>query len=141
MTETKKPINKKTIIGAIALVAVVAVLGIAYAVFGPKTTAGEKSITIEVIDNEQKSVVYEVDTEAEFLEQAFADAEGLEVSGPKTEFGLTIETVNGLTADFNKSSAYWSIMVNGEYGQAGASTQPVTDGDEFQLVYSVFVAE
>jgi len=50
--------------------------------------------------------------------------------------GLYITTVNGVTADFDKDGAYWSIMVNGEYGQYGADSQPVADGDEFQLVYT-----
>ncbi|MBQ7954905.1 MAG: DUF4430 domain-containing protein [Lachnospiraceae bacterium] len=138
--ETKKTSNKKVVLGLIALVAVIAVLGIAYAVFGPKTTEGAKAITIEVIDNEQKSEVYELNTDAEYLRQALEEAKavGLTVTGTESEYGLTIITVNGVTADFNVDSAYWSITVNGEYGMLGADSQPVTDGDEFQLVYTVY---
>lgn len=138
--ETKKTSNKKVVLGLIALVAVIAVLGIAYAVFGPKTTEGAKAITIEVIDNEQKSEVYELNTDAEYLRQALEEAEavGLTVTGTESEYGLTIITVNGVTADFNVDSAYWSITVNGEYGMLGAEKQPVTDGDAFQLIYTVY---
>ena len=77
-------------------------------------------------------------TDAEYLREAFEDADGLEVIGDETEFGLTITTVNGLVADFNVDSAYWSIMVNGEYGQYGADSQVVADGDAFQLIYTVY---
>lgn len=138
--ETKKTSTKKIVIGLVALVAVIALLVGAYVMFGPKTTEGAKAITIEVIDNEQKSTVYEINTDAEFLRQAMEEAEskGLTFSGTESEYGLTIITVNGVTADFNVDSSYWSIMVNGEYGQYGADSQPVTDGDEFQFIYSTY---
>lgn len=140
MTETKKT-NKKLIAGIIALAAVVAVLAAAYGIFRPKATAGAKSITIEVVDNEEKSTVYEVHTDAEYLRQAMEDAKGLEFAGDESEYGLTIHTVNGLKADFNTDGAYWSIMVNGEYGNYGVDSQPVADGDAYQLIYTVYVAE
>ena len=47
-------------------------------------------------------------------------------------------TVNGVTADFNVDSAYWSVTVNGEYGIFGIDSQPVADGDAFQLIYTVY---
>lgn len=136
--ETKKTSTKKIVIGLVALVAVIALLIGAYAMFEPKTTEGAKSITIEVIDNEQKSVVYELNTDAEFLRRAMEDAEGLEFSGTESEYGLTLITVNGVTADLSVDNSYWSIMVNGEYGMFGVDSQPVADGDEYQLIYTVY---
>ena len=56
--------------------------------------------------------------------------------GSTSSYGLYIETVNGVTADFSKDGAYWSIYVNGEYGQYSADQQPVQDKDEFKLVYA-----
>ncbi len=141
MNETKKTFNKKTLLGVVALVVVLGLMAVAYAVFGPKAVEGAKVITIEVIDQRGESTVYETNTDAEFLRQAFEETEGLEVLGTETEYGLTITTVNGVTADFSVDGAYWSIMVNGEYGMYGADSQPVADGDAFQLVYTVFVTE
>ena len=46
-------------------------------------------------------------------------------------------TVNGEEARYEVNKAYWSIMVNGEYGMYGASEQVVNDGDLFQLVYTI----
>lgn len=136
--ETKNKSSKKILIGVVVLVAVLGLFFGLYMNFKPQTQTGGKSITIEVIDDTQASTVYEVATDAEYLREAFADAEGLEVVGEETQYGLTITTVNGLAADFNVDSAYWSIMVNGEYGQYGADAQVVTDGDVFQLVYTVY---
>lgn len=141
MNETKKKFNKKSLLGVVALVVVIGLMAVAYAAFGPKAVEGSKEITIEVIDNEGKSTVYETKTDAEFLRQAFEDTKGLKVEGTESQYGLTIVTVNGVTADFNVDSSYWSIMVNGEYGMYGADSQPVMDGDAFQLVYTVYTAE
>lgn len=140
MKEANKKLNKKTLLGVVALVVVLGLMAVAYAVFGPKAVAGSKSITIEVIDHTGASTLYKTQTDAEFLRQALEETEGLEISGTESEYGLTIITVNGVTADFNVDGAYWSIMVNGEYGMYGADSQPVMDGDAFQLVYVVFSA-
>ena len=130
--------NKKIIAGVIALIAVIALFFGLYLNFRPKAQEGGKHITIEVIDDQESSTTYEVDTDAEYLREAFEDAEGLEVLGDETQYGLTITSVNGLIADFNVDSAYWSITVNGEYGQYGADAQVVADGDAFQLIYTVY---
>lgn len=141
MNETKKTFNKKTLLGVVALIVVIGLMAVAYAMFGPKAVEGSKEITIEVIDDEGKSTLYEVKTDAEYLRGAMEETKGLEFTGDETEYGLTLISVNGVVADFNVDSAYWSIMVNGEYGMYGAESQPVTDGDAFQLVYTVFKAE
>ena len=52
-----------------------------------------------------------------------------------TEIGA-VKVVNGETADFNVDSAYWSVLVNGEYGNYGISQQPVHDGDVFTIAYT-----
>lgn len=141
--ETKNTFNKKTLLGVVALVVVIGLMAVAYAVFGPKAVEGAKEITIEVIDNNGESSVYKLCTDAQYLRQAMEEAssKGLTFEGDETEYGLTLMSVNGVTADFNVDGAYWSIMVNGEYGMYGAESQPVVDGDAFQLVYTVFVAE
>ena len=131
--------NKKILIGIVVLVAVLGLFFGMYTKFKPQAQSGAKAITIEVVDDTGASTVYDVATDAEYLSQAFEDADGLEVLGEESQYGLTIMTVNGLTADFNVDAAYWSIMVNGEYGQYGADAQIVTDGDAFQLVYTVYV--
>ena len=136
--ETTNKNNKKIIAGVIALIAAVAIFFGLYMKFRPQAQAGSKNITIEVIDDKAASTMYEVATDAEYLSEAFADADGLEVLGDESEYGLTITAVNGLAADFNVDSAYWSSMVNGEYGQYGAHSQVVADGDVFQLIYTVY---
>lgn len=128
--------NKKKIIGVAAFILLIAAFVVAYLIFRPGTSAGEKSITIEVVDSAQKTTSYDVDTNAEFLRQAMDEAEGLEYSGTEGDYGIMLSTVNGETADFEKDGAYWCVMVNGEYGNYGIDEQPVVDGDVYQLVYT-----
>ena len=136
-----KKSNKKVIIGVVALIAVIAVLATVFFAFREKPVDGAKAITIEVIDNDQKSTTYEVHTDAEYLRQAMEEADGLEFSGTESEYGLMVETVNGVTADFNVDGAYWSFYVNGTYCNYGVDSQPVEDGDAFQIKYEVYVAQ
>ncbi|MDE6064771.1 MAG: DUF4430 domain-containing protein [Lachnospiraceae bacterium] len=133
--QEKKQSNKKVLIGAAALIAVVAVLAVMFFVFREKPVQGRKSITIEVIDNTQSSTVYEVHTDAEYLRQAMEEAKGLEFSGTESEYGLMVETVNGVTPDYSVDGAYWGFYVNGAYCNYGVDSQPVEDGDAFLIKY------
>ena len=128
--------NKKGLIGIIAAVVAVAVMVFAYTSFSPKAQQGAKNITIEVVSESQQVTTYNVNTDAEFLEGAFADTEGLEITNEEGPYGMTIVAVNGEEAKWEVNGAYWSITVNGEYGMYGASEQVVNDGDTFQLVFA-----
>ena len=140
MKETKK-FNWKVLIGGIVMAAIVAGMILVYAMFRPKAVEGSKEITIEVVNNKQESVTYELKTDAEYLIQAMEEAEGLEFEGYESEFGFTTTSVNGEVADFNVDASYWSFYINGEYCNYGVSSQPIEDGDAFQIIYEVYIAE
>ena len=136
-TDGQKKANKKIIIGiAVLLIAIAAFSGI-YFLFGAKPVAGSKFITIEVVDDRQETTAYQLQTEVEFLRQAMEEAEGLSFSGTESEYGMMVDTVNGLTADYNTDGAYWSFYVNGDYCNYGIDSQPVLDGDIFSIRYTL----
>ncbi|MFG6356685.1 MAG: DUF4430 domain-containing protein [Acetatifactor sp.] len=135
MTETKKG-NKKLIIGVIVMALLIAMFAVLFFLFRPKAVQGAKTITIEVVDDNAASTLYTTHTDAEYLRQAMEETDGLEFSGTEGEFGLMVETVNGVTADYNADQSYWGFYVNGEYCNLGIDTQPVTDGDAFRIVYT-----
>lgn len=140
--ENRKQAGGKTAVIAIVILAVVAVLLlIVYNVFREKPVEGTKSVTIEVVDDQEKNTNYELKTDAEYLRQAMEEAEGLEFSGIESEYGLMVDTVNGVTADYSVNGAYWSFYVNGEYCNYGIDTQPVEDGDAFSIVYTIDTAQ
>ncbi len=93
-----------------------------------------KSIFVVVrVDGKETSFRYS--TDAEYLGEVLT-AEKL-VEGDDTEYGLMITTVNGVKAD-SGNREYWAIYVNGEYGQYGADSQPVADGDIFILALETY---
>ena len=126
----------KKILAAALVLLLAAALAFVYVTFREKAIEGSKSITIEVIDNAAKSTVYSLKTDAQYLLQAMEEAEGLTFSGTEGQFGLMIDTVNGEKADYSVDGAYWSLIVNGNYGNYGVSEQPVEDGDTFSIVYT-----
>jgi len=134
----KKGSGKKIIVGVILIAALLAVLLCVYRKFGPKTQTGTKAYTVEVVDNNGDKKSYQGKTDAEYLSGLMDEltAEGdFSYEGTQSDYGLYITTINGVTADYDKDKAYWSIYVNGEVGQYGADSQPVADGDDFQFVY------
>ena len=132
--ETKAS-NKKKIIAIVAIIIIVVLMGVIYFV-STSTTAGSKTITVEVVHADESSVTYEYSTDAEYLGDVLLD-EGL-VEGDETDYGLYITVVDGEEADYDTDGAYWALYVNGEYGSYGADSQPIEDGDEFALVYTVY---
>ncbi len=96
---------------------------------------GKKAVTIEVVDQTGASTVYEVKTDAEFLYDAILNDSEIKLEGEEGDYGFYITAVNGVTADYNVDASYWSLYVNGDYGQAGISEQIVNDGDSFALKY------
>lgn len=130
--------KKKTWIIIAAVVVLVAAMVAAYLIWGrPQTNEGSKELTIEVVDKDGKSTVYEVKTDAEFLRQAMEEADGLEFSGSEGDYGMMVDTVNGVTADYSVDGGYWGFFVNGEYCNFGIDSQPVADGDAFQIIYTI----
>lgn len=143
-TETKNQDTKKgswkVVLGGIVLVAIIAVLAVVYLNFRQKPVEGAKAITIEVVDKEQKSTTYDVHTDAEYLRQAMEEA-GLEFTGTEGDYGMMVDSVNGVKADYNVDGAYWSFYVDGKYCDYSIDTQPVHDGDVFQIRYEVAATE
>lgn len=137
MTGTARTGNgRKVALAAVILIAVAVVFGVIYMNFGPKTTQGAKQITVEVVDDAGNSQSYTTRTDAEYLRQALEEIEGLVVEGTESDYGLMVETVNGVTADYSADGAYWAFYVNDEYCNYGVDTQPVEDGQEYRIVYT-----
>ena len=130
---------KKKLIGVIALLALVVAMVFAYSTFKEKPVEGSKVVTLEVINGKEESVVYELQTDAEFLVEIMDEAkeQGFTYEAEEGQYGLVINAVNGESAIFETDGAYWGFFVNDEYCNYGVSEQPVEDGDTFAIVYTL----
>jgi len=100
-----------------------------------------KAYTVTVVGKDGASKDYTGRTDADYLRALMDElkAQGdFSYEGNDSDYGLYITAINGVTADYDADGAYWSIYVNGEYGQYGADSQPVNDGDSFKFVYEVY---
>ncbi len=139
--KTSNKQNKTLLTAAIVLFLAVVVFFSVYSLFAPQTTEGAKEITIEVTDHAQKNTTYVVHTDAEYLIDAMKDTPKLTFSGYEGAYGLTLISINGVSADWEKDNAFWCIYVNGEQGTYGVDTQPVNDGDTFRFAYTSLDAD
>ena len=133
---TEKKSMKKILLGLAALVVVIVALFFAYKTFGAKPVEGSKAISIEVIGSDKNSKVYDVKTDAEYLRGAMEEAEGLIFEGDESDFGLMVHTINGETAIYEEG-AYWGYYINGDYCNYGIDSQPIADGDQFLIEYTL----
>lgn len=135
--ENSKSGGKRILPAVLILAALVLVFGIIYIRFAPKPAAGTKQISIEVVDDNATSKTYSTRTDAKYLRQALEEIEGLTIEGTESAYGLMVETVNGVTADYNTNGAYWSFYLNGEYCSYGIDQQPIEDGQAYRIVYTL----
>ena len=126
--------NKKLIVAAIAVAVVIALMAGIWFATRPETETGSKAYTVTVVHKDGSMKDFSYRTDEEYLADALLD-EGL-ISGEEGPYGLTIITVDGEDAVWEKDNAYWSILVNGEYATTGASEIPVYDGSTYTLEYT-----
>ena len=137
-TNTQKKGKGKLILGISALAVLVGLFIVLWAVFGPKTTEGSKAVSLTVVTEDGSETAYDTNTDALVLQELMDELkeDGFSYSGAESEYGLMVDTINGIRADYTLDGAYWSFYVNDEYCNYGISEQPVNDGDDFAIVYT-----
>lgn len=134
----KKGNNRKVLIAAIVAIVVIAAAATVYILFAPKAAKGNKAITVKVLDDKGKTKEYKHRTDAQYLLDAVKEIKDITVEGTEGEFGLYMEKVNGLGADYDADGAYWALYVNEEYATLSIDKQPIKDGDTYTIKYEVW---
>lgn len=99
---------------------------------GDKTAEGEKDITVSIVLADGSSQAIDINTDKEYLADALVQ-EGIieyDESGYYT-------CINGVTADYNADKSWWCLTKDGAMTTEGLNTQPIQDGDKFELTYKV----
>jgi len=95
--------------------------------------SGDKTITFEVTAQE-KTVTFTVKTDREFLGDALMDC-GL-ISGGEGQFGIYVDAVNGIVADYRVDQSYWEFSKNGERLNTGVDFAEIKNGEKFGATYT-----
>ena len=129
--------NKKLVIAAVVLALVIALMAGLYLTNRPQAVEGGKQVTLVIIhkDGTEKKLEYAIDLE--FLSELLLEKE-LVTGYASEEFGFTIESVDGVTADWEKDNAYWALYEGEEYATASAAGIVLIDGGIYKLVYESF---
>ena len=95
--------------------------------------SGDKTITFAVTAAE-KTVTFTVKTDREFLGDALIDC-GL-ISGEEGQFGIYVDSVNGIIADYKVDHSYWAFTQGGEYMNVGVDGAEIHGGEKFEATYT-----
>ena len=127
--------NKKLILAAVALVAVVAILVGVYLIAKPApVAAGSKAFTVTVVHSNGSQKEFTYKTDAGKL-GAYLEEKGL-IESQGADAGM-FHTVDGEKADWNVNQSYWAFYVGEEYASKGIFETPATDGGSYKLVYTI----
>lgn len=132
----KKVINSKVLLSVISLVLVAAM---ALTITGcsnneTEKPAGntEKTFVFKVVDLDGTEKSFDITTNAKTVGEALL-TEKL-ISGAESEYGLMVDTVNGIKYDYTADGAYWAFHINGEYAMSGVDTTEIIDGATYSFV-------
>lgn len=89
---------------------------------------GEKTVSVEIVA-EEKSVILTIKTDEENLGSALF---ALELTNDASFF----DTINGMTASWEKDKAYWCFMVDDVPANYGVADQIISDGESYKIVYT-----
>ena len=129
--------NKKIIFAAIALVAVIALMAGLYAFTRPAAQEGSKQVTIQIVHKDGTEKNLEYGTDHGYLADLLLEKE-LVTGYASEEYGFTIESVDGVTADWAADGAYWALYEGEEYATTSAAGIVLVDGGIYRLVYETF---
>lgn len=129
--------NKKIVFAVFALFVVIGIMAGVYKGTRPEAVEGAKTVTVRIIHKDGSEKVLEYHTDLEFLADLLLEKE-LATGYTSEEYGFTIESVDGVTADWQKDSAYWALYEGEEYATTSAAGIVLTDGGVYKLVYETF---
>jgi len=90
---------------------------------------GNTSFMLTVTDKEGSDTQFEIHTDKTTVGEALTEL-GL-IDGEKSEYGLYVKTVNGITADYDKDGVYWAFYINGEYAVSGVDSTTIVEKDSY----------
>ena len=104
---------------------------------GKATEKEEKEVTFTfyVVDKEGERTDFSITTRKTTLREVLVE-EKL-ISGDEGDYGLMVDTVNGIRADYQKDGAYWALYIGDEMAMTGVDGVEVSEGGIYGFVYTL----
>lgn len=94
---------------------------------------GEKTVMVTVITADN-SVKFTLNTDKDTLGDALKEYELIE--GENGAYGLFVNKVNGIRADYDSDKAYWAFFKDGSLLESGVDSTQIHSGDSFEIRYT-----
>ena len=95
---------------------------------------GETMFFFETTGPDGAFAAWEVHTDADTVGAALL-ALGL-IAGAESEWGLMVNEVNGVVADWDENQSFWAFYIGGEFAMAGIDATYIEPGATYALVYT-----
>ena len=99
---------------------------------GDTVGMGAAAMTVEVTDADGNKTTFEVHTDAKTVGAALQELNL--ISGEKSDYGLYIKQVLGITADYEADGTYWAFYIDGQYAATGADMTDINPGSVYSFV-------
>jgi predicted small lipoprotein YifL len=95
---------------------------------------GDTVFRFEVTDDNEAVTAWNVHTDETTIGTALLGVDLID--GEMTAFGLYVETINGLTADYSRDQSWWAFFINGEMSMTGVSETEIEADAVYAFVYT-----
>ena len=134
----KNVMNSKIVLSILSLVLIVAMaLNLSACGNDGKTNQNddakvEMSFIFKVVDLEGNEKSFDIKTDAKTVGEALLNEEL--ISGTTGDYGLMVDTVNGIKYDYTADGAYWAFYIDGEMAMTGVDSTNIVDGATYSFV-------
>ena len=123
----------KRILAVMLCMVLIAALALTFtACAGKKASiSGPVHYTVIAVDLEGKETQFDITSEKAIVGEELLER-GI-VEGKMGSYGLFVQTVNGITLDYDKDGQYWGFYINGEYAITGLDQTNAEEGAVYTL--------
>ena len=93
---------------------------------------GAKHLDFTAVDKDGMEYKFHIHTDKTYVGEALEEL-GL-IEGTEGDYGLYVNKVNGIYAEYEVTGTYWAFYVNGVYAQAGIDQTEITEGTKYSMI-------
>lgn len=94
--------------------------------------SGDKHFDFTATDGDGTEYKFHILTNKTYVGEALEELGILE--GSEGEFGLYVNKVNGIYAQYEVTGTYWAFYVDGAYASAGIDLTEITEGTQYEMI-------
>ena len=95
---------------------------------------GQTTISFMMVNSANEAILHTIHTDATTLREALVE-HGL-ISGQESIYGLNVDTVCGIRADYTLDGAWWQLYIGQTPAPTGVDGVTIEDGGEYSFVHT-----